>query len=350
MTRLGIIARCDQRGIAHQSYEMCRHLDPSKVLCVLMNEPEWPENVGRFDRWDTTFVDSNLSPKLHERTLDERKVRKFLRGLDVVMAVETVYDWDLIDWAHAEGCRVVIAGNPEFYAHHAHPDWPHPDVWAWPTPWLIDQLPAGIELPVPCVEREQTAADPESDTFNVVHVIGKMAANDRNGSLDVIEAIPSIRGRVKVRVVTQGDSLPRKIRHGSNVELEVITGGVADRWEMYEDMHMLLLPRRYGGLSLPALEALSCGLTTLMTDTSPNEIWPGPRVPARKGRIQRSPFGKIQTVGCHPLDIASKIDFYAKRRDLLAAEMEEAQAFAANNLWPELKHRLYEPALRGEMP
>lgn len=348
--KLGVIARADDRGIAWQSLEMCRHLNPAKVLCVLVNDPEWPEDVGRFAKWDTTFVDSNLSPKLHERTLDERKCRKFLRGLDVVMAVETVYEWEFIRWAHDEGVRVILQGNPEFYAHHHHPDWPHPDTWAWPTPWLIDQLPAGIELPVPCVEREQTAADPESDTFNVVHVIGKMAANDRNGSLDVIEAIPSIRGRVKFRVVTQHDTLPRKIRAPKNVELEVITGGVADRWSLYEDCHMLVMPRRYGGLCLGVLEAMSCGLTTLMTDTSPNEIWPGPRVPARKGRIQRSPFGKIQTVATHPLDIASKIDYYAKRRDLLADEMDEAARFAENSSWSALKPRLYEPVLRGEMP
>lgn len=348
--KLGIIARCDARGIAWQTLEMVRHLNPSKVLCVLMNDPEWPEDVGRFAQWDTTFVDSNLSPKLHERTLDERKCRKFLRDLDVVFAVETVYDWKFIDWAHEAGARVIVHGNGEFYAHHANPDWPHPDVWAWPTPWLIDQLPAGIELPVPCVEREQTAADPESDTFNVVHVIGKMAANDRNGSLDVIEAIPSIRGRVKFRVVTQHDTLPRKIRAPKNVELEVITGGVADRWDLYEDMHMLVMPRRYGGLCLPALEAMATGMCVLMTDTSPNEIWPGPRVPARKGRIQRSPFGKIQCWATHPIDIASKLNRLNGDRDALRVELEEAARFAELNSWAELGPRLYEPVLRGEEP
>lgn len=348
--KLGIIARCDARGIAWQTLEMVRHLNPSKVLCVLMNDPEWPEDVGRFAQWDTTFVDSNLSPKLHERTLDERKCRKFLRDLDVVFAVETVYDWKFIDWAHEAGARVIVHGNGEFYAHHANPDWPHPDTWAWPTPWMRDQLPDGVDLPVPCVERPQTVADPDERTLNVLHVIGKMAANDRNGSLDFIEALPSLRGPTKVRIAVQGDSLPRKVRCGSNVELEVITGSVADRWDLFADCHVLTMPRKYGGLCLPVIEAMACGLTPLMPDISPNEIWPGPRIPGRKGRVQRSPFGKVQTYGVHPIDIAHCLNRLNADRELLRRHLEDAERWASLNSWAELKDRLYVPALNGALP
>lgn len=349
--KIGLIGRADNRGIGYQTLEFWRHMgrDDIRTLVVLMDERGWPEDVGRFGK-NVTYADSNLSPNLEARgTFDERRVRKFLQGLDVVFAVETVYDWRFIDWAHDEGVRVVIQGNPEFYAHHHHPEWPHPDVWAWPTPWMRDQLPDGVELPVPCAVRPQTVAPVDSPTLNVLHVIGRMAANDRNGSLDFIESIPTLRQKVKVRVVTQDGELPRpKIRHGANVEVEVITGGVDDRWSMYEDQHLLVLPRRYGGLCLPALEAMSTGMAVLMTDCSPNEIWPGPRVKARKGRVQRSPFGKIQCWATHPIDIAHEIDALARFRDRLAEHLEDAQRFAELNSWDELRDRLYIPVLSGE--
>ena len=351
MVKLGLIGRTDARGIAWQTHDFWRHMQPDKVLAVQMNDPGWPEDFGRFGDKGVTFVDSNLSTDLTKRGLDESKCRKFLEGLDVVFAVETVYDWRLIDWAHDAGAKVVIQGNPEFAAHHRHPDWQHPDAWAWPTPWLRDELVelgyGNTDLPVPVEERDFTAADPEDDTLRIVHVVGKMAANDRNGTLEFIEAVAALRQRVDVRIVTQDATVPRKIRHHQNVDVEVITGGVADRWDLYEGMHMLVLPRKYAGLCLPAQEAMGCGLAVMMTDCSPNEIWPGPRIKARKGRIQRSPFGKIQTYGTHPIDIAQLIDRYARDRDRLIADMDEAQTWALNNNWTELKPRLYDPFLEG---
>jgi len=346
---IGLIGRVDNRGIAYQTWEFWRHMNQPKTMVVLMNDPAWPEDVGRFGP-NVTYADSNLSPNLAARgTFDEKRTRKFLSGLDVVFAVETVYDWRFIDWAHDEGVRVVVQGNPEFYAHHNHPEWSHPDVWAWPTPWMMSELPSGVELPVPVVDRPSTVADPDEPTLNVLHVIGKMAASDRNGSLDFIDAIPSLRAPMKIRIVSQGDDIPRKIRHGSNIELEVITNGVPDRWSMYDGMHVLVLPRRYGGLCLPVLESLACGLTNVMTDCSPNQIWPGQRIKVRKGRIQRSPFGKIQTWATHPIDIASTLNRLAQNRDMLRNELEEVERFTSFNNWEELKDRLYMPVLKGDL-
>jgi glycosyltransferase involved in cell wall biosynthesis len=346
--KLGVIVRCDQRGLAHQSTEFWEHMGRPRALVVTMDEDQWPEEPGRFGN-DSVVVSSNLSQNLNERGLDERRCRKFLEGLDVVFAVETVYDWRFIDWARDMRVKVVIQGNGEFAAHHHHPEWTHPALWAWPTPWLIDELETlgynSRVVPVPIPDREQTAADPESDTLNVLHVIGKQAAGDRNGTLEFIEAVASLRQKVNVRIVTQGDRLPRtEVRHrNGTVNVEVITGGVADRWEMYEGMHMLISPRKYGGLHLPALEAMATGMAVMMTDCSPNEIWPGPRLKARKGRIQRSPFGKIQTQTTHPIDIASTIDSFARNRKALADEMEQARWWASHNRWDDLREMVYTP-------
>ncbi len=329
---------------------MVKHLNPSKVLCVLINDPAWPEDRTRFGSKNVTFVDSNLSRDLNARILDEKKCRKFLEGLDVVFAVETVYDWAFVDWAHDMGVKVIIQGNAEFAAHHNNPTWTHPDLWAWPTPWLLDELDAlgyhGTILPVPCVEREQTAADPQDDMFRVLHVVGKMAAGDRNGSFEFAEAVASLRQKIHVTIVTQDETLPRRAKPAKNVTVEAITGGVADRWSLFENQHLLVLPRKYGGLSLPALEAMSCGVPVMMTDCSPNEIWPGPRITARKGRVLRTPFGKIQQVSVHPIEVAGMIDRLARGREELTEHMADARRFATDNSWAKLKPKFYDPLLK----
>lgn len=348
MTRLGVIGRADDRGIAWQTLEMARHLQPDKVLCVMMNEPDWPEDPSRFSDSDVTLVDSNLSQNLNRRVLDEDVCRGFLEDLDVVMAVETVYEWAFLDWAREANVKTIIHGNPEFFAHHRNPDWPWPDVWAWPTPWMIGDLPPGPQLPVPAVQRPHVAADPNDDVLRVLHVAGKHAANDRNGTSEFIEAVRGLRQRIHVTLVTQEQSLFRRPKPSNrNVTVEVITGGVEDRWSMYENQHVLVLPRKYGGLSLPAIEAMACGLTVMMTDCSPNEIWPGDRITARKGRIQLSPFGKIQTYGTHPNEISSKLNRLALTRSRLATLMDESSLWAMNNSWATAVDEHYRPLLES---
>jgi hypothetical protein len=119
---------------------------------------------------------------------------------------------------------------------------------------MIDELEAlgyGSDiLPVPTVERDQTAADPDDEVMRILHVVGKAAAHDRNGTLEFIEAVAGLRYRTHVTLVTQEQDLPRRIRPGRNVTLDVITGGVASRWDLYANQHMLVLPRKYGGLCL----------------------------------------------------------------------------------------------------
>lgn len=347
--KLGLIGRTDSRGLAWQTFEFWKHMQPDRVLAVQMNEPGWREDLGRFGRNGVTFVDSNLSPNLNKRTLNESQCRRFLEGLDIVFAVETVYDWRFIDWAHDEDVKVVIAANPEFVAHHNNPDWPHPDQWVFPTPWLIDELSElgyGDEiLPVPSTEREQTAADPEDDRLKILHVVGKAAAMDRAGTVEFLEAVATIRQPAKVTIITQEDTLPRNIRSHRTIDVEVITGGIPDRWDLYADQHILVQARKYGGLNLPAIEAMSCGLAVLLPECSPNEIWPGPRIKARKGRAFRTPFGRIPVFSVHPIDIAQELDKLARNRDRLALHMSDAAQWAAWNEWSELKDRRYIPLL-----
>ena len=326
--KLGVIARCDSRGIAYQTEEACRGLRPDRVLVVMLNDRRWPEEPERYRDYDTTFVDSDL----RTRRLDLAKVRQFMKGLDVVFAVETVYDWEMIDIADELGVRIVIQGNPEFYTHPGEPGRPHPHEWVWPTPWLIDDLPGGQLLPVPAPTLRPQAADPEDEVLRVLHVAGHRALGDRNGTDSFFDAIPLIGSRVHVTVIGQDGALPNP-RLGRHITYEAHPNGVADRWDLYRNQHIIVLPRRYGGLSLPCIEACASGVIPMMPDVAENSLWPIWPLQAKTGRLQRVPAGTIPTWSISPNKIAYEIDKANRERHLVEERQERAYQWADDNQW-----------------
>lgn len=341
MTRLGVIARCDNRGIAYQSYEACRALNPDHVLLVTGVNRKFEEFPSRYDPWDTTETTLLPSSRFGGPSLDFAQVKRFIRACDAIFAVETLYDWEFANWCRARGAgaHTIVQGNPELFTHNVDRGpkalaLPHPDRWVWPTKWLIDELPAGPVLPVPCIDRPQTCADPSDPTLRVLHVAGHAAIGDRNGTDVVFEAISHLQGNIHVTVIGQDGAFPDVRKHPpKTVTWECHPLGVKDRWDMYRNQHVVLLPRRYGGNCLPAIEAVSCGLTTIMPDVTPNDMWPGLRFPAQQGSPQRVPYGHVPTAQFTGRDVADAVNALEQDRDKLADLMALSRLHVQRNNW-----------------
>jgi glycosyltransferase involved in cell wall biosynthesis len=265
--RIGLIARAEiARGLAIQSKNFYDHLPVDSVLLVEMPKPDCDLGLDWYREDHTLRVPYND----FDHTLPEEAVRGWLDGLDVVFTVETPYDWRLPNWAREAGVKTVVQGNPEFYRKHlaSHAHQANPDEWWWPTSWRpIRELPQGTIMPVP-MDRVHRAVPP-GDTLELLHVVGKRAWMDRNGTDTLLTAMRAILRPVRLGLhALENDimDLPRQRR----VTYDVVTQPVVDRWSMYEGRSVLVLPRKYGGLCLPALEAAASGLAVLMPDISPN--------------------------------------------------------------------------------
>lgn len=333
--KIGLIGRCERwRGLAIQSKNFYDNVPVDKVLLVRMppqsldcdERPEWYPGAAHIE-YDSRF---------HQ--LDERVVMEFFDGLDVVFSVETPYDWRLPDWARRAGVKTVIQGNPEFYrndqAEFAHQA--EPDAWWWPTPWRIDRLPRGQVMPVPMPDMAPTAAT-NDERLRFLHVIGKRAYGDRNGTDIVIAALRAIEEPCDLTIHGVGWELPEvPVPFGSPVRLEVERVGIEDRWAMYENQHVLLMPRRYGGLCLPALEAAACGLAVMMPDVSPNETMASLFV---SGRTDLAPIrlaaGHIQTVDVSHMELARRINELCRDPAQVRHAMTASQANVPR--WSEMR-------------
>lgn len=295
--KLGILARAEDRGLGIQTWEAVRHLDPERVLVVDVGAHE---RFGlHLDRYPGATV-----VRLDEKgwTLPEAETRAWLDGLDVVFTCETFYDARFARWARAAGVRTVVQANPEFIR----PEWDLADladVWWNPSTWRMDTFPAGSRhMPVPVALDRFTPSTGEHPP-RFFHTVGKWAAGDRNGTTLLQQSLRYVRQPVRVTIAAQERILRTTTRSRARVEYRV--QNVADYWRLYDGHEVLVLPRRYGGLCLPAQEAMAAGLAVLMPDTSPNtDMWPVLPLPCRNHGIIDVPAGRIPLVECDPTMLA----------------------------------------------
>lgn len=338
--KIGAVVRAEQRGISIQAWEFCRAMQPERVLVVEMGALARGFAVDH-DRYPGATV-----VHFHAGELPERVVREWLDGLDVVFAVETIYDWRIPAWAEAVGCATVVQANPEFFR----PPEELPSVptrWWVPTPWRLDLLPPGTRVvPVPVADDRFAFRPPERDgPLRVLHVAGHAAMADRNGTGLVFEAMRRLQPPTRIRIVTQDEKLrPGRLRAG--VEVEVVTGGVEHYWDLYDDADVLVMPRRYGGLCLPVQEAMAAGLAVVMSDTEPQRsIWPVERVRSATGAPRlRCPGGRLPMTNARPEAIAETLNALAVDLERLVSLQRASVAWAEANRWSVLRP-LYEAEL-----
>jgi glycosyltransferase involved in cell wall biosynthesis len=335
MKRVGIIVRANERGLGTQTRAAWQNYPFDATLLVLdgnrraQEHPEWYPDAFKV-RYD---------PVIHEFE-DWNQVSAFLDEVDVVFSVETLYDWTLASVGRGIDVKTVVQGNPELYGHNEDPKRHHPDRWTWPTTWLTDKLPPGPVVPVPVPTDCWAEAASPDEPLTVVHVGGFRANEDRNGTKLFIESLPFLNGSnpVRVRIYSQDGTLPSLPRVPPNVDVELYENGVLDRWAMYEGAHVLVMPRKYGGLCLPVQEAMTAGLAVLMTDCPPNpQTWPIKGIPAGRGRLVRTPGGNIMTAVANSRLIGHALLRLEAQREGLEALMAGSRKWAEEHTWEKLK-------------
>lgn len=339
--RVGLIARGEDRGLGIQTWEWARHMDPDAVLLVDMGDAAggYPIHHDRYDQARTTVAKFD-----RDHFVDRATVRAWVESVDVIYCAETWYDQQMPEWCHEAGVGLVCHVNPEFFHHSGR--WLPAVTWWLPTSWRQLHLPrAAVLVPVPVpLERWPEPQPLRDDPPVYLHVAGKRAAGDRNGTSLFMSALARTNAAMTVRVVTQDARLPQ-VRTGRNVTLEPSTGGVVDYWRLYDGHDVLVMPRRYGGLCLPAHEAAGAGLGLVMTATSPNpSTWPCAGIAATGTSHLAAPAGTVTTTNADPHAIAAWLDTLAidtvARHGLQVAARRWAERHSWAALAPTIRQRL----------
>ncbi len=267
--RLGIIARCDNTGLGNQTKELVKMLNPHKILLIdsysFNNNKQYPQ---WYDGYNVIKTIKGM-PRIKE-------ILAFLDEVDVVISCETFYHLDFVDIARKRNIKTILQYNYELFGNLVHPEWPLPDVLLSPSSWNIDAIKEKFgskckvyHLPPPTDTSLFNAARENnlSKTHKrILHVAGKKAAKDRNGTNTVVEMLKHSGADYELVIATQTplDFITKDSR------LKINKDNVRNREDLYNGYDAMVLPRRYAGLCLPMNEALISGLPVFMTDISPN--------------------------------------------------------------------------------
>ena len=337
--RLGLIARADNRGLGQQTWAAYRNLQPAKTMVV--DCPSAQPLQMHYDRYPDATIIKGL-PGSYD-------IEQFLDGIDCLYTAETGYSHQIWDIANNMGVRTVLHANYEFLDPHD-----HPTVWAAPSLWNIDRWPAGtIELPVP-IETDRLTPEKHGHTAKrFLHIVGRPAIHDRNGTLDLLLSLQHVTATIAVTIKCQQPGWvgalinDHSIRTPGNVTLTIDSGDTEHYWDNYRGYDALILPRRFGGLCLPANEAIGAGIPVIMPNIDPNNTW----LPAA-WLIQAEMAGDFiakQHILYYRSDIAAlaaKIDQLAIDEDFYGHSLWKASELRTCFSWETLKPR-YEEIFAG---
>lgn len=280
---------------------------------------------------------------------------EFLDDLDVVFAMETPYNFNLFYMCRDREIKTVLQANWEMMAYHegrsAGNDniYPFPDVLAMPSTWHLTEAKHRfgdrtevIHLPVPIpTDRRDETSTPNTTCTRFVHVAGHPAVADRNGTKDLLAAMRYVKSEITVNLTCQRPGwLGALIETGQtpdNVTLVIDSSPPTNYWDLYDGQDALILPRRYGGLCLPANEAIGAGIPVIMPDIKPNIDWL-PTEWLAEASLHDTIMTKtlVDVYRTDPESLARKIDQLASDEDFYAHARRQARDLAKTHSWDAL--------------
>ncbi len=315
--RLGIIARADKTGLGNQTKELVDMLQPDKILLIDSSHfngnkqyPEW------YDGYDVKTTQAGF--------ISNMEVNDFLSGIDVLISCEIFYNKRLSALAHRRGIKTILQYNYEFFEYFVVDGMRLPSVLVAPSVWNIDIMEKAyghatnlVYLPPPTTPEifaEAKEANLAKKHKRILHIAGKRANSDRNGTDIVVEMLKYSKADYELVVKVQGDYEP----DCDDPRLTIDNSNPDNRAELYSGFDLMVLPRKYGGLCLPMNEALMSALPVIMTDISPNNhILPDDWLVGAdyQGRVEFK--GPVELYETDPLALAKLVDTYMEHTNIL---------------------------------
>jgi glycosyltransferase involved in cell wall biosynthesis len=286
--RLGIIARSDNTGLGNQTKELVTMLNPDKILLIdstpFNSNKQHPEWYNQY-----SCIKTQGFPSVQQ-------IKMFLEEVDVVLSCETFYDQNFIRFANRRGVKTILQYNYELFGHLANPELPLPTVLLSPSLWQIETIQSMfgdrtkvVHIPPPTTPELFTTAKNNniSKSHNrLLHIAGKKAAKDRNGTETVINMLQHSKADYELVIRSQSEI----VTNVTDSRLKIEVGNPDNREDLYNGFDAMVLPRRYAGLCLPMNEALLSGLPVFMTNVSPNN-----QILPQEWLVESDPIGTIRT-------------------------------------------------------
>lgn len=328
----GILARCDNGGLAALTREVHRHCHPDRTLLLDLEEQ------GRGNCTPDEYIHGNVYRCTWKGGLPDRALEWIVApGIDSLWSAEFWYDDRLLREAHGKAIKTVCCAMPELSSWAIPGDTSIcPRLLNVPTEWRRDTLPNAQVLPVP-IARDRLPFRHRTHAVHLYHPTGA-AMLDRNGTQLLLDALPFVTTRELS--LTIRSERPVNVP-ACNVDVAIVSDAQPDYWDAYpDDIDLLVLPRRYGGLSLPVQECASLGVPSLMLASDPYAQAPFvTSVPSTGSHEERMKGGRVPVHAADPRSIATALDWLVRHPDEHADASRSCDAWAAGHSWETLGPR-----------
>jgi glycosyltransferase involved in cell wall biosynthesis len=257
--RIGIVAVCDNTGLGVMAVDFFRNLMVQKVLVV---PGRLESHLDRFAnrRGVSVIVCPTPVPTLGE-------IDRFLENLDVVVAFETPYDWNIFMRARRLGIKTILIPMYEWTPPNDKIPY-YPDLFLCPSRLDYDELPEPKHhLPTP-VNRDLIPFRLRTQARKFVFINGT-GDRGRNSLHVLLEVIPLVKSPVEFLIRSQVPIPPISDTRVS-VRMEEV-----DYENLWKEGDIYLHLHRWDGLSLPINEAMAAGMPIIAPNFYPhNEFLP----------------------------------------------------------------------------
>lgn len=302
--KIGAIVLATDQGLGYLARDFVEQLEIDRVLVKphssRTNHYEWyPE---------------------HAQTIEE-----LLDGIDILLAFETFFDWNLIARARANGIKSALMTMYECTpANSKH----KPDFYLAPSDLDLQYYPSAtrVTVPVSVKWRERQRAR----VF--VHNAGNGGLGGRNGTRELLEAMEFVRSPIRLIVRTQTMDI-----RSDDPRVE-IRKGQATREELYEEGDVFIFPEKFNGLSLPLQEAFASGMLVMASDRFPNNRWlpKQPLIPVA-GYVRERIATEFSSATLDPRAIADHIDSWYNANIKSYSQM--GRKWGIQNSWKKLRKK-----------
>lgn len=310
MVKKGLIVFSNESGLGYQTKRLAEMIKPDRLLAI--DSSSFSKNKKQHWEWYQNFSGYRVQgfPTNYE-------IRTFCTGLTHILCVENPLNYFLLSYSSARRIKVFIQSNFEF-CDHLNQTLTLPHLFLMPSQWKVKDMKSifGADrvmyLPPPIDPNEfretrEFNFNMNNDIPKYLHIVGTLAVNDRNGTLDLLRAIQFTKYNFSLTIKSQHPLPPSYMTDDPRVTYQFTSD--SEPSQIYKGFDALILPRRYGGLSLPVNEALMSGLPVIMTDISPNNY-----LLPKKWLVKSHHVGSFMT--------RSPIDYYSADIHKLAVKLD----------------------------
>jgi hypothetical protein len=330
--KLGLIVRADNTGLGNQTYELTQMLNPYKIMII--DFTSYNGNQQHFE-W---YAERDYT--ICRGVPTDEQMNDFLDDIDVLLSCETFYNDNTPTLARKKEVKTCLQYNYELFGNLRRDRKPVANVLISPSPWMIEKVHNRfynyakiLYLPPPTrpeLFERALEVNTSKDHKRMLHIAGKAAANDRNGTESVLEMMRHSKADFELVIKSQTPISSKGLDSRITIEID----NVKHRQDMYAGFDGMILPRRYAGLCLPMNEALLSGLPVFMTDISPNNsILPKEWLTVSEELGIMRLAAPVICYDVDPKKLAEKIDAYVSLND---KSLEKKRAF-------DIGYRLFSP-------